>query len=367
MTTNRRREVAVIGAGVVGVGVAWRAAQRGMGVVVLERAAEGQADGAASPVAAGMLAPVSEADVGERALLDLGLRAAAAWPAFSVELGDDVGYRACGTLLVARGADEAAALEREQDLRTSLGLRAERLLPSAARRLEPALAPHVRAALHVADDHAADPRRLHAALRTAALNAGVTIRTGAEVTRIALDGTRATGVVLADGSTIDAAQIVVAAGAWSGADLGLPRDARIPVRPVKGQIMRLRDPDGPGLLDRVLRFEGGYLVPRGDGRYVLGATMEERGFDTTVTAGGIYELLRDAIDLVPGLSELVIEETAAGLRPGVPDNTPILGRSDAIHGLVWATGHHRNGILLASITGDLVADILTGAREGAAA
>ncbi len=367
MTTTSRPDVAVIGAGVVGLGVAWRAAQRGMDVLVLERAADGQADGAASPVAAGMLAPVSEADVGERALLDLGLRAAAAWPAFAAELGDKVGYRRCSTLLVARGADEAAALEREQALRASLGLDAERLLPSAARKLEPALAPHVRAALHVADDHAADPRLLHAALKTAARAAGVETRTGAEVARIALDGTRAVGVALTDGSTIDAAQVVVAAGAWSGAGLGLPQNARVPVRPVKGQIMRLRDPDGPGLLDRVLRFEGGYLVPRGDGRYVLGATMEERGFETTVTAGGVYELLRDAIDLVPGIDELVIEETAVGFRPGVPDNTPILGRSDAIDGLVWATGHHRNGILLASITGDLVADVLAGVREGVAA
>lgn len=367
MSTHRSPDVAVIGAGVVGLGVAWRAAARGMRVVVLERATEGQPPGAASPVAAGMLAPVSEADVGERPLLELGLRAAAAWPAFSAELGDDVGYRTCGTLLLARGADEAAALEREQALRESLGLRAERLLPSAARRLEPALAPHLRAALHVADDHAADPRRLHAALRAAALDAGVELRAGADVARISLDDVRASGVVLADGTTFAAGQVVVAAGSWSGAALGLPEHARVPVRPVKGQLLRLRDPDGPGLLDRVLRFEGGYVVPRGDGRYIVGATMEERGFDPTVTAGGVYELLRDTIDLVPGVDELVIEEAAVGFRPGVPDNVPILGRSDRVDGLVWATGHHRNGILLASITGDLVADILAGAREEAVA
>lgn len=352
----------MIGAGVVGLGVAWRAAARGMRVLVLERAPEGQSAGAASPVAAGMLAPVSEADVGERPLLELGLRAAAAWPAFSAELGDDVGYRTCGTLLLARGADEAAALEREQALRESLGLRAERLLPSAARGMEPALAPHLRAALHVADDHAADPRLLHAALRVAALDAGVEIRGGAEVERIARDAARVTGVVLADGDQVGAGQVVVAAGSWSGAALGLPDDARVPVRPVKGQLLRLRDPDGPGLLDRVLRYEGGYVVPRGDGRYVVGATMEERGFDPTVTAGGVYELLRDAIDLVPGLDELVIEETAVGFRPGVPDNVPVLGRSEHVDGLVWATGHHRNGILLASITGDLVADLLVRAE-----
>jgi glycine oxidase len=365
VSTHRSPDVAVIGAGVVGLGVAWRAAARGMRVLVLERAPEGQSPGAASLVAGGMLAPVSEADVGERPLLELGLRAAAAWPAFSASLGDDVGYRPCGTLLLARGADEAAALEREQALRASLGLHAERLLPSAARGLEPALAPHLRAALHVADDHAADPRRLHAALRAAALDAGVEIQGGAEVERIGLDGARATGVVLADGLQVGAGQVVVAAGSWSGAALGLPGAARVPVRPVKGQLLRLRDPDGPGLLERVVRFEGGYVVPRGDGRYIVGATMEERGFDATVTAGGVYELLRDAIDLVPGLDELVIEETMVGFRPGVPDNVPILGRSEHVDGLVWATGHYRNGILLASITGDLVADVL--ARESAVA
>lgn len=365
MSTHRSPDVAVIGAGVVGLGVAWRAAARGMRVLVLERAREGQPAGAASPVAAGMLAPVSEADVGERPLLELGLRAAAAWPAFAAELGDDVGYRACGTLLLARGADEAAALEREQALRASLGLHAERLLPSAARRMEPALAPHLRAALHVADDHAADPRRLHAALRAAALDARAEIRGGADVQRVALDGRTATGVVLADGTEVAAGQVVVAAGSWSGAALGLPAAARVPVRPVKGQILHLRDPAGPGLLDRVLRFEGGYVVPRGDGRYVIGATMEERGFDDAITAGGVYELLRDTIDLVPGVDELVIEEAVAGFRPGVPDNVPVLGRSEHVDGLVWATGHHRNGILLASITGDLVADLLV--REEAVA
>jgi glycine oxidase len=131
------------------------------------------------------------------------------------------------------------------------------------------------------------------------------------------------------------------------------------VRPVKGQILRLRDPAGPGLLTRVLRMDPGYLVPRGDGRYVLGATMEERGYETDVTAGGVFELLRDAIELVPGLSELVIEEQEAGLRPGTPDNAPALGRG-ALRGLHWAAGHHRNGILLAPITADLLLQSLTG-------
>jgi glycine oxidase len=188
-------------------------------------------------------------------------------------------------------------------------------------------------------------------------------------------------VQLSGGAVVATEQVVVAAGAWSGAIAGLPARARFPLRPVKGQIMRLRDPAGPGMLARIVRFEGGYIVPRGDGRYVLGATMEERGFDTSVTAGGLYELLRDAGELVPGVHELLVEETSAGLRPATPDNAPVLGRSSEIEGLVWATGHHRNGILLAPATADVVAAALAGAdvpqafsaarfaaaREGAAA
>ena len=143
---------------------------------------------------------------------------------------------------------------------------------------------------------------------------------------------------------------------------GLPAGARVPVRPVKGQILRLRDPAGPGLLRRVLRFRGGYLVPRGDGRYVLGATVEERGFALAPTAGGVYELLRDAHELVPGVSELEIEELSVGLRPGTPDNAPAIGAARS-HGLIWATGHYRNGILLAPLTAELVVGVLAGARE----
>jgi glycine oxidase len=142
-------------------------------------------------------------------------------------------------------------------------------------------------------------------------------------------------------------------GAWSGGLAGLPEGAGVPVRPVKGQIMRLRDPAGAGLLKRVLRFEGGYLVPRGDGRYVLGATMEERGFEPHATAGGVYALLRDAHELAPGVSELRIEELGVGYRPGTPDNAPVIGPG-TLEGLTWATGHHRNGILLAPLTAELV-------------
>jgi glycine oxidase len=351
-------DVVVIGGGVIGLAVAWRAAQRGHSVRVLERGVLG---GGASHVAAGMLAPVTEADPGELALLELGLRSARMWPAFAAELAEasglDPGLRRCGTIVVARDRDEALALEREHALRRELGLAVERLLPSAARGLEPALAPTIRLALAVPGDHVADPRATVIALAEAGRRAGVALCTNEAVRRIEFDDARITGVRLAGGALVAARRVVVAAGAWSGAIAGLPDAARIPLRPVKGQILRLRDPQGPGLLERIVRFEGGYLVPRGDGRYVLGATMEERGFDCSVTAGGLYELLRDAGELVPGVHELIVEETSAGLRPATPDNAPALGPGE-LEGLVWATGHHRNGILLAPVTAEIVADAL---------
>jgi len=343
-------DVAVIGGGLVGLASAWRAAQRGARVVLLER---GELAGQASRAAAGMLAPAAEADLGERALLDLSLRASARWPAFAAELEDatcaDVGYLRCGTLMVARDDDEAAALERELGFREQLGVAVTRLRPSEARRLEPSLAPTVRLALEAPDDHVVDPRLVAPALAEAARRAGAVLRTGVEVVAV-----RAGEVELGGGETVAAGDVVVAAGAWAGPLAG------VPVRPVKGQILRLRDPEGPGLLERVVRWDGGYLVPRGTGRYVLGATMEERGFDTRVTAGAVHDLLRDAAELVPGVLELELEETLAGLRPATPDNTPLIGRSERT-GLVLAAGHHRNGVLLSSITGDLVADALAGA------
>jgi glycine oxidase len=350
-------DVVVVGGGVIGLAVAWRAAQAGHAVRVYERGVLG---GGASHVAAGMLAPVAEADPGELALLELGLRSAELWPAFAAELagasGIDPGMRRCGSLVVARDRDEAEALERELHLRRELHLEVERLVASAARRIEPALAPTIRLALAVPGDHAADPRATVTALAEAGRRVGVELCTGLAVERIHREGAKITGVQVG-GRCVRAEHVVVAAGAWSGAIDGLPP---ISLRPVKGQIVNLRDPHGPGLLRGIVRFEGGYLVPRGDGRYVLGATMEERGFDATVTAGGLYELLRDAGELVPGIHELVVEECAAGLRPTTADNAPLLGRDGEIDGLVWATGHYRNGILLAPATAEIVVAALAG-------
>jgi glycine oxidase len=186
--------------------------------------------------------------------------------------------------------------------------------------------------------------------------AGGTLRRGARVDSLVRDGDRATGVRLHDGEVAHADHVLLASGA---AQIDVPEDARVPVRPVKGQVLRLRDPRGPGLVERTIRAAGAYLVPRADGAYVLGATMEERGWDTAPTAGGVYELLRDMSEVVPGVLELEIEEVLAGLRPATPDNLPAIGPG-ALDGLIWAAGHFRNGILLAPVTAELVAGLLTG-------
>ena len=352
----------VVGGGIIGMAIAWRARRRGMTVTLLERDGAGEAT---SHVAAGMLAPVVEVEFGEagRRLLELGLRSLGLWPAFATDLesstGTSVGLLRTGTLLIARDEDEARELERQLAFRRSLGLEVARLRASEAREREPALAPTLRLALEAPDDHSVDPRLVLAALRSACDSAGVQLREHAQVASVELDGAgaRATGVRLQDGERVAAGNVVLAAGPWSEQIEGLPADAGVRVRPVKGQIVRLRDPAGPGLLRRVVRFDGGYVVPREDGRYVLGATVEERGFELEPTAGGVYELLREAHELVPGISELEIEELSVGLRPGTPDNGPVIGRAD-VEGVIWATGHYRNGILLAPLTAELVVGLL---------
>jgi glycine oxidase len=351
---------------VIGLSVAWRAAQRGMRVLVCERGEFGRGT---SYVAAGMIAPISEARSTEQALLRLNLRSAAAYPAFVAELADasgrEPGFLACGTIAAARDRDEAEALGRELSMRQDLGLPVRRLLPSQARQMEPGLAPALRLGLEVPDDHAVDPRQLVAALAAAAEQAGASLRTGVAVESVCCGDDRVEGVRLSGGEQITAEHVVIAGGVWSGSISGIPESARVPLRAVKGQIMHLHDPAGPGLLTHALRIMAPgalYVVPRGDGRYVLGASVEERGLDTSVTAGAVFELLRDATELLPGLSELVIDELLAGLRPATPDNAPALGPAPGVSGLHWAVGHYRHGVLLAPATAELVVGGLLGVQ-----
>ncbi|MGW2294392.1 glycine oxidase ThiO [Streptomyces violaceorubidus] len=357
-------DVLVVGGGIVGLVTAWRAAQRGL----LTALVDPEPGGGAAQVAAGMLAAVTELHYGEETLLALNLASARRYPGFAAELteltGHDLGYRRCGTLAVALDADDRAHLRELHALQQRSGLESEWLSGRECRRLEPMLAPGVRGGLRVDGDHQIDPRRLARALVAACGHAGVVFhRVWAE--RLAVGrGDRATGVVTADGSVLEAGQVVLAGGSLSGRLGGVPEAVLPPVRPVKGQVLRLTMPPTPGpLLNRtvraVVRGNHVYLVPRESGELVVGATSEELGWDTTVTAGGVYELLRDAHELVPGITELPLTETRAGLRPGSPDNAPLLGPT-ALDGLLLATGHYRNGVLLTPATGDVMADVLTG-------
>ena len=369
-------DVVVVGAGIIGLAAAWRARQRGMAVTVLEREVAGRA---ASHVAAGMLAPVAEVEFGEHARrgLALGLRSAQMWPEFAAELqaatGIDVGLTQTGTLLIAGDADQARELQRQLALRDSLGLQTRQLRVSQARELLKKVGLESKAGAYPCELSGGQQQRV-AIARALAMEPLVMLfdeptsaldpELRGEVLRVAYvesdrAGSRVTGVALEDGWPIQAERVLLAAGAWSGEIGGLPEGCAVPVRPVRGQILRLRDPAGPGLVRHVLRFEGGYLVPRPDGRYALGATVEERGFALRTELGGVYELLREAHQVVPGVSELEIEELCVGLRPGTPDNLPALG-AGALSGLVWATGHYRNGILLAPLTAELVLSLLVG-------
>ncbi|MET7904281.1 glycine oxidase ThiO [Streptomyces sp. NPDC005355] len=352
----------VLGGGIIGLVTAWRAAQRGLRTAVADPAP----GGGAAQVAAGMLAAVTELHYGEQTLLGLNLASARRYPDFVAELeeasGQDVGYRACGTLAVALDADDRAHLRELHALQQRHGLDSQWLTGRECRRLEPMLAPGVRGGLRVDGDHQVDPRRLAAALLAACERAGVVFHR-ARAERLTVAGDRSTGAELADGTRLAAERTVLAAGSLSGRLAGVPDDVRPPVRPVKGQVLRLSVP-GPyaPFLSRTVRavVRGGhvYLVPRENGELVVGATTEELGWDTTVTAGGVYELLRDAHELVPGITELPLVETRAGLRPGSPDNAPLLGPT-ALPGLHLATGHYRNGVLLTPITGDVMAEALT--------
>jgi glycine oxidase len=349
-----------VGGGVIGLASAWRAAQAGARVCVLERA---EPPAGATNVAAGMLAPVGELSYGERDLLTMMLASGALWADFVAEVevasGMSTGFRTTGALHVALDRDEAGELRRRHELQQELGLEAEWLTPTRCRDLEPGLTPTFVGGVLAGADASVDPRALALALAAALREAGGELRTGTEVVDGLWDGERLVGV-RTDGDEIHADTVVLCNGAWSGQISWLPAEARPNVRPVKGEVIELRPREGePVPAERIIASERIYLVPRTDGRLIAGATQEERGFDTTVTAGGVHELLREAYRVLPDVAEMELVGMVAGLRPGTPDNLPIVGRG-AIDGLVLATGHFRNGIMLAPITADAVAATLAG-------
>jgi glycine oxidase len=361
-----RPKTVIIGAGVMGLGIAWRLAQAGCPVTLYDR---GEGGRGASWAAAGMLAAAVETEPGEEQLLALTLESQRMWPDFAREVeaasGISVGYRDEGTVVVALTRDDAEQLRHTYDFQKSLGLELEWLSGAEARRREPHLRPGVPGAVFSPRDHQVDNRRLTCALITAARRAGAKLREHQPIRELEITGGRACGVVTDDGR--DPADVVVlAAGAWSREIGGIPPAHLPPVRPIKGQMLALRmDPAAP-LLRHVIWLPRGYLVPRGDGRLVVGATVEERGFDDTLTAGGLLALLEGAWRAVPAIEELPIAETWVGFRPGSRDDAPMLGPS-GIDGLAIATGHHRNGILLTPLTAGAVSGyVLTGRLPAAA-
>jgi glycine oxidase len=345
-------DAVVVGGGVIGLAAAWRAAQRGLRTLVLERDEPGAG---ASGVAAGMLAPVTEAEFGEQALLALNLEGAAMWPDFAAELAErsglDTGFRASGALVAAADRDDGEELRRLHRFQRQLGLDAEWLTGREARGLEPRLSPRVSGAILAPQEAHVEPRAVVNALRSALEHEGGELIANAEVEAVAADH------VTVAGRRIESANVVVAAGCWSGA----LADGAPPVRPVKGQIIRLR---GAALTERLVRTPRCYVVSRPNGEVVVGATVEERGFDTAVTAGGVHRLLEAAWEVLPDSEELELVETAARLRPGTPDNAPAIGAGGG--GVIWATGHYRNGVLLAPITATSVAALLSGDEPPAA-
>lgn len=347
-------KTAIIGGGVIGLSIGWRLAQAGCAVDVFER---GEAGKGASWAAAGMLAAGVETEPGELALHALCRASQDSWPGFAAELeaasGQRVELRQEGTLMVALNRDDTAQLRYTYDFQLKHGIALEWLTGGQARQREPHLHPTLAAAVYCAKDHQVENRKLVRALRTAFLAAGGKLHEHSDVSAIDIQAGRASGVVLGD-KHIAADVVVLAAGAWSGDVAGLPPSAKPPVRPIKGQMLALRmDPAAP-LLRHVVWTPRVYLVPREDGRLIVGATTEERGFNGDLTAGGVYTLLEGAWRALPAVEELPIDEMWVGFRPGSRDDAPLLGPGE-IDGLVYATGHHRNGILLTPVTADALA------------
>ena len=351
-------DAVVVGGGIIGLAIARELAAAGASVALLDGDRERGPE--ATRVAAGMLAPVGEHEFGEGALLPMNLASADLYPglvsALEAGTGLSTGYRREGGLHVALDGDEAAVLERMAGLQEESGLEPERLTPSGARELEPGLGPSIRSGVFAPGDGSVDPRLLAQAFEADAERHGARVVRGVGVTGLIRQAGRVGGVETELGP-VEAGNVVVAAGAETGRLEWLEPEERPPVRPVKGQVVELRVREGEPACLRPVVTERVYVVPRPDGRIVVGATVEERGWDREVTFGGVFELLREAYRVLPDLAESSFSGALAGFRPGTPDNLPVVGRT-ATPGLTLATGHYRNGILLAPLTGRSVARMI---------
>ena len=359
-------DVAIVGAGVIGLSIGWRLAAAGLDVAIFER---DEAGAGATGAATGMLAAATELEPGGEELLALALESQRLWPAFRAALEDEAGldldYRDEGTLNVALGRDEVARLRFRHELQTRAGLAVKWLDGAAARALEPSLRPSVTAGVFCADDHQVDPRRLVPALRRALAARGGRLIEQVPVYSLELAGGRVAGVVTPEG-LCRAATVILANGAWAGTRELTGEALTLPVRPLKGQALALRANARTGLPSHVVWTEQVHLAPKAGGRLIVGSTVEECGFDSAVTAGAVFALLEGARRALPSIEDMEIEAVWTGFRPTSDDDAPILGAS-GIAGLVLATGHHRNGILLAPVTAHAIHDLVTaGAMTGAA-
>ena len=362
----KNKKILIIGGGVIGLGIGWQLAKAGASVTIYEQAEAGRA---ASWAAAGMLAPLAEAHTEEPELLKLGCQSLALYPQWVRELEADaempIGYRVEGTLIIGLEPDDTHQLRHLYASQQDLGLNVEWLTGRAARDIEPALSPRVTAAIHCETDHQVDNRLMVKALQRAYQRYGGALHENNAVESIQIENGIAIGIKTQDGEKYNADVIMLSAGCESAQIHGLPDAIRPPVRPVKGQMLALQMEAGISVKNviRTVRARypmSVYLVPRTDGRLIVGATSEEMGFDTRLTAGGVFELLRGAWEAMPGIYELPLLETWTGLRPGSRDNAPILGETP-IENLIYATGHYRNGILLTPITAYEVSKlVLTG-------
>jgi len=346
-------DVVIVGGGTIGLSIGFELTRQGTPVTLFER---GRAGRGTSWQAAGMLAPDAEIGFEELELYKLNRESLRRWPDFAARVeaasGMDVDYRDEGTLIVADDRDSAEALRRLYDFQEEKGLDVQWLTGEEAREIEPFVAPRLTAAIYAPSDHQVDNRRLLEALRAAFEAEGGTLHEETPVRAVVPDP-ETPAVVTGDGARVSGEAVVVAAGVWSRELEGLEPDARPPVRPVKGQMIQLRR-KRPFDLQHVIRGPEAYLAPKSNGRIVMGATSEEMGFDTTVTAGGLYELLEGGWEVVPGILDLPVDETWAGLRPASRDHAPLLGPTRA-PGIVMATGHYRHGVLLTPVTAEEVA------------
>lgn len=344
----------------IGCAAARELARRGLSVTVVER---GTPSRGATWASAGMLSPLAEARQ-PGPFLSLALASLDRYPGFAEALheatGIDVEYHDAGKLQIALDDQQTAELQATFAWRAEAGYPVEWLEGEEARRLEPALSSQVRGGVFIKRDHWVNNRRLGRALWTAAARAGVQFRLGDQVTGIVKEGgagaARVAGVALAGGETLAAGRVLVAAGCWSGQLQGLPRP--LPVFPVRGQMVALQSV--PPALGRVVLVGTHYLIPRVSGRILVGATVECAGYRPHITPAGVGSLLATAMQTLPSLADAPLLELWAGLRPGTPDDMPILGADREVEGLFYATGHFRNGILLAPITAEVLADEMTG-------